>query len=679
MIDSLLNSCAALFAASDPDTRLRRRTALLFVLILIAGATVRFWGLGDVGLHGDEKTMSLPTMHLVEQGSPRQPSGMFYARAVGQLYLMAASVKAFGQTEWALRLPSALCGVLLIVLAWSVGKRFLTAPWNLSLTATVAFLPFFIDDAQTARMYVFLTTCVAGFMSLVFQWERTNRLGYLVAAVLVMVIGLQFQVLAVFAAFLVFLPALWHGDRRRLWQSLAAFAVIVAAFAAIRWWTDSAYPQELAGSGPIENGPKATLVPHIGWVWLMAAAVPALAFAAVVLRKRAGSGATLLAVASLAAALIAALSLHYHVAALFTVAGLALARREGPLPLIRLSLFAAVMVVLAGAQAAYLLSHGAGTGRQIVGLMLSWPSVWPLVAIAQISPMATIFAFAGLACGVWRFAHRRPVPDHVLMVALGVWVPLLMIGCMRWDIPARYAQAQIVPLLVGAFAAAQWGSRVLGRWGAQHLTWQSDRVGSTFAALAAVVACLLVINPSRVVDTVDSGYANHPDHKGAAQFIESIHPGPHDILVAEDVLEQTYYLGRVDYWLVNKQVAAPFMHKVQGRWLDLYTNTPLIGTGEQLRELLQRPDRGAVYVIGSGEDQEDGRGLMRAFGIAAELNSAQFKIVYRGRDGLTEVWKADAPRQAAVPAAPAGARPAGDGAGQPPGVGQPNAQQAERG
>src|SRR5689334_3973190 len=143
MIHSLLKSCAALVAVSDPDTRLRRLSALLFGLIVIAGITVRFWGLGDVGLHGDEKTMSLPTMHLVEQGSPRQPSGMFYARALGQLYLMAASVKAFGQTEWALRLPSALCGVLLIVLAWSVGRRFLTVPWNLSLTAAVAFLPFF--------------------------------------------------------------------------------------------------------------------------------------------------------------------------------------------------------------------------------------------------------------------------------------------------------------------------------------------------------------------------------------------------------------------------------------------------------------------------------------------------------------------------------------------------------
>jgi hypothetical protein len=109
------------------------------------------------------------------------------------------------------------------------------------------------------------------------------------------------------------------------------------------------------------------------------------------------------------------------------------------------------------------------------------------------------------------------------------------------------------------------------------------------------------------------------------------------------VLQQTYYLGHVDYWLVNKNVAAPFMHQVHGRWLDFYTDTPLIGTGSELEQLVEKPDRGAIYVIGSGENQEDGRGLMRAFGISQALSSPPFRTVYLGRDGLTRVWKVDAP------------------------------------
>ena len=133
MIAQILRDFAALFVVTDPAGRgsgaggpggvgLGQRgaggmypgapgsptTLWLLALIVLAGAVVRFWGLGAVGLHGDEKTMALPVMNLVEHGSPLMPSGMFYPRAVAQLYMMAASVLAFGQSEWALRLPSAL-------------------------------------------------------------------------------------------------------------------------------------------------------------------------------------------------------------------------------------------------------------------------------------------------------------------------------------------------------------------------------------------------------------------------------------------------------------------------------------------------------------------------------------------------------------------------------------------
>ena len=94
---------------------------------------------------------------------------------------------------------------------------------------------------------------------------------------------------------------------------------------------------------------------------------------------------------------------------------------------------------------------------------------------------------------------------------------------------------------------------------------------------------------------------------------------------------------------VNKQVAAPFMHRVNGRWLDFYTDTPLIGTGVELERLVDKRDRGAIYVIGSGENQEDGRSLMRAFGISEALRSPPFRLVFQGRDGVTRVWKVDAP------------------------------------
>ncbi|HEX8757725.1 MAG TPA: glycosyltransferase family 39 protein, partial [Steroidobacteraceae bacterium] len=205
---------ALLFEDTAPRARADRRALALLALIVAVGALVRFWGLGNVGLHGDEKTMALPAMHLLQYGTPEMPSGFVYPRAMAQLYLMAGSVLAFGRSAWALRLPSAICGVLLIWLAWLAGRRFLETRWNLAMTAAVALLPAFIVDAQTARMYVFLVAGVTGFMALIFAWERTGRSAYLIAAVLEMAVSLEFHTLSIFAAWLCFLPGLLSGEGR---------------------------------------------------------------------------------------------------------------------------------------------------------------------------------------------------------------------------------------------------------------------------------------------------------------------------------------------------------------------------------------------------------------------------------------------------------------------------------
>jgi hypothetical protein len=578
------------------------------------------------------------------------PSGMFYPRAVAQLYLMAASIMAFGQSEWAMRLPSALCGVLLILLAYQAGGRFLTPAWRLALAAAVAFLPDFIEDSQTARMYVFLVACVAGYMTLVFAWERTGRSGYLVAAVITLLVGLQFHTLAIFAAFLLFMPGLVQGDARKFWAGAVAFVTVAVGFEVMNHLITVAYPQAADSDGGLaDNGPHAAVVPHVKHLWLLLGAVPALAFSLWVMARRG-----MLAALLLCAALVAAAALQWHAALLLGTAALVLGRRAGPLRRAGLICLLAASVTIGTAQALFLLHQHAGSLKQIAGVMLGWPSLWSFISIGGYSTVALLGVVGSLGCGLWLLAHRKPMPDHLLLVVLGVWVPLLMIGWIKWNIPSRYAAAQIMPLLVAAFAAMQWLTEAIARRTASQGDAQGDAqrervrvaapsgVMAAWVPAAAVAALVLVVNPVQVAKAVDSGYANHPDHKGAAEFVAHLHPGPHDIIIAEDVLQQTYYLGHVDYWLVNKQVAAAYTHRVQGRLLDFYTDTPLLGTGSELERLVEMPNRGAIYVIGSGENQEDGRRNMRGFGIAQELQSPPFHCVYVGRDGVTRVWKVDA-------------------------------------
>lgn len=646
---------ASLFEDTDPRVRADRWALLALALIVAGGALVRFWGLGNVGLHGDEKTMVLPALHLLRYGTPDMPSGFLYPRAIAQLYLMAESARAFGVSEWAWRLPSAVCGVLLIVLTWIAGRRFLEPRWNLALTATVALLPGFIADAQTARMYVFLVTGVTGFMVLLFAWERSGRIGFLIAALIEMAVSLQFHTLSVFAAWLCFFPGLVSGDRsaqvrlRLLWLGAAAFVIIAGEYLALNHWIAAEYPHHIEDSIPpaVANAPRAPNAPALSPLWPLLAVLPAVALSWFAIRTRG-----LLPVALLALSLVAQVSRLDHVAILLIVAACVIARRNGELSAARLAIYVSVCLLVALAQVGYLWAHRAGTLSQILGLLLGWPSVRSYIAISRWTLAALLIGGCSVAAGLWRLAHRERVPDHQLFLTLGVWIPLLMIGSFRWDPASRYVEGQTLPLLVGAFAAGQWALRAVRRAHAASVPWK------LFGATAAAVLCALVIDPARLGAAMDPSYAHYPDHKGAAEFVESLHPKPDDIIVAEDALMQTYYLGHVDYWLMDKEEASEFLRRLDGRWVDEYTDAPLIGTGQALRRLVDSCDRGAIYVIGSGEWQGT-RKIMLGLGIAQELQSPAFHRIYVGRDGLTDVWKVDAPKHPLMAAAPASAHEAG--------------------
>ena len=87
-----LQQIAALFhPAPVPDAPLRRERWIVFGILLLAAA-VRFWQLGSFSFHKpDEDTTALAAVHILQDGTPRFPSGMFYGRAVLHSYLIGAS------------------------------------------------------------------------------------------------------------------------------------------------------------------------------------------------------------------------------------------------------------------------------------------------------------------------------------------------------------------------------------------------------------------------------------------------------------------------------------------------------------------------------------------------------------------------------------------------------------
>jgi len=268
--------------------------------------------------------------------------------------------------------------------------------------------------------------------------------------------------------------------------------------------------------------------------------------------------------------------------------------------------------------------------------MAGLPSVWTYVRAVSFSPVAWVIVCVGLVRALWLISEGKRVPDYWLLFALTVWLPLFALGFFGWYVEVRYTEFALLALLVSAFAVIQdWIQTV-----SPNLT--RGKV-APIGLVAVVSTTALIVNPLGLAHVVNAGYSIHPDHKGAAEFMKSIRLRPNDIIVAEDSLEQTYYLGHIDYWLIGEETARQYIERKDGAVRDIYTGAPLIGTAAELGALLNRRDRGTVYVIGSGELQEDGRRFVRGAGIDDTLHQPIFELIFLGRDGLTRIWKVRAP------------------------------------
>jgi hypothetical protein len=632
-----LNQLAGSLELTRPAERERAIHWVALGLLAAGGAIVRFSGLASVGLHGDEETMAMAVRGIVEHGAPILPSGIFYPRGLLQLALMWLSVLAFGESEWALRLPSVICGVLLIPLGYFAGRRFLRPAWALALAATLAFLPHLIVYSQTARMYIFLVMFIAIAMVCMFSWERTGKTGWLAAAVAALILGLDMHSLAIACAPLLLLPGAMQGDERKLASGALAMLVVGLSFVAIESFVSAQYPtppSEIFGGAAAESdGPSVAPVLSLGI--RVAFVFAGIVLAAIALRAayaRTISLAAVLGVGALIAGIALQLVFFYHLAALCYVAGIVLTVKAGMFEDSKW-----LLVVLGGAACiaighAILMAPQAGSVIRLVGALNGQPSAWPYVRFADYSVFAASVGVGLLGWSLYSFTKGIRVPDYALLLLLGGWAPLFALGLFAWDVPTRYTAASLLPVLVAVFAYLQ----ALVRKAAER--WRVQRK-PLFEATCAALAGVCMIDPVDAAATINAGYGVYPDHKGAAAFMRSQDLKDDDVVLAEDVLQQTYYLGRVDYWLIGPQVARRFVTETDQGVVDFYTGTPVIFTTEMLDELLQRSPDKRIFVIGSGEGWEHGYRDVRGQ-LHAVLESQRFATKFVGRDGLTRVLQA---------------------------------------
>jgi mannosyltransferase len=127
--------------------------------LVTAGAILRFYGLGHQGFWFDEANTA-----LLVKFSPGNMLGLLpQSESTPPLYYCVAWVWShiFGDNEAGLRSLSALCGVLVIPVAYGIGSTLSTRRVGLVAAALVAFNPFLIWYSQEARAYEMLVLLAA--------------------------------------------------------------------------------------------------------------------------------------------------------------------------------------------------------------------------------------------------------------------------------------------------------------------------------------------------------------------------------------------------------------------------------------------------------------------------------------------------------------------------------------
>jgi len=631
----MLSVIESWFTPVTPSLDYRRSDYILLILILAAGVWVRFWHLGNVGLHGDEDIMGLAARGIVAHGIPILPSDMLYLRAPVHTYLIAGSMFLFGDSEWSLRMPSAVMGSLCGFLAYFLGRRFLDPIANLAFVALITFLPAMIEISQTARMYVFFVASVVLFGITLFRFERSGTVMSWLLAFVVLVIAIQFHRLAVFAAPLFLYPGLANRSWKQLLQGTIALpgAVVVSELAGyLSHWN---YPEEserlvleeVASQTPFELLFQGNLLLVVAIAIGLIAAVIAVCTIKFE-RWRSAIPAILL----FAFGVVSCATLNYHIGMIALILGAIAWFRADTGKNFRLLVLGLAIGLIALVQYQFLQASGEFAGRKIIGAFVGTPSIWPTLQITTFSPIGAAILVTSVAFAAWHLARKGRIPVYFLFFGLAVWVPVAAIGLFTWYSAERYTIGPLAFFLLSSVAGLVYLAN-----NSTSLTQSMWR--STVGTIVGIVTIAAMINPVAAWRVVRNDYQDHPDHKGAAEYIRQLGLGPKDVVIAEDSIVQAYYLGMVDYRLQNVVGAQTHALLKGGILYDQYTGARVIGSGQEFDGILRKHSGDNVYVISSGQVSD---GLMRrnrGNGIAEILASDRLEMVHLGRDGRTTVWR----------------------------------------
>ncbi|MGE5176186.1 MAG: glycosyltransferase family 39 protein [Hyphomicrobiales bacterium] len=674
-------------AGSGWTERLRRPEFWILLSLLAVAAFLRLTHLGALSLYGDEDISAAAVRSLCHDGYPHMPSGLLYTRGLPYTVAAAACSLVVHPIELALRLPSALAGILAVALLYRLLRDFTGRETALLAAGLLAFSAWHVDMSREGRMYsMFL--CSLLFALLCFdRWIRTQRrwdgVGALAGALLTILLH-ELGLLVFFVWGL--LLYVRRAPRRTVLGALyLALGCGIVWIAYLVQWQISVHA---FGSGKAVATPskahtglltliRATfhLGHHpsfhlVGAAW-RAAPIPyslavfaSLAVAiALAWRERGTAGSRAVLAALLALLVLASSAGLFGIAAALVFSAVLLLpsrvreagrSRAGRWSLALSAAWLAAWILWSGAVP---LLPGSGERWSLVGglrgLVLDlfgYPAPHATIYLETMPVMTSLVILATVFLALRRL-RSATAPRSDLLLPAWMWLPLLATGLTTRWIALRYAlptyPAFVALDATAVMAAATAGARFLQRHGSgARVAW---------ATPWAVGALVLIVpfaneyhglvpawrtaelNYRDPIETEIHGYPFHPDHQSAGRWVRArLRAG--DVVVAADEMVQTEYVGHVDYWLRGQADARYFSYIRDGVPHSFYTNDPILERVDELEALIAEPSAGRVWVITSAE--LSGRlDSLNPPGLDRFLAAHQADRVYTARDGMTQVYR----------------------------------------
>ena len=630
------------------------KVPLLVLLLTIIAALPRLYHLGDLGFYMDEETTAFASRSMAETGKPQMPSGMPYYRSLPHTWLNSISAKTFGlDNEYSYRLPAALFGILTIPLIFLLARPFTGTAIAFLAALLLGLSEWHIITSRQARMYApFLFFYTASCFSLL-RWAKKDTLQNLIIAILFFIAAVSFHSMGVFLA-LIPLIALFIKDYATTPQyKLILFSMIcgVAAYLYGEIFVGGPYAQwkALNGISAAEVSTSKSLLQQYpvtgiqaiqGIIGLLLGIW--LAIKSTFTDQANGKEFRILARYSLAI-LLAGLATTGQLHGAFLSFLLLLLLYPKSLnhylkttwkPLLAISTVATITAVLT------ITEYGIIPGIKSL-LMFPYPNWITLFTLSA----GIIFLL--LPTILYLAAKEKTMSDVNIRVLLIVSLfPLILVGIfMKWA-AARYL-IQAYPFILIIITYALYTSA--------HKFFQNRYTNADNLAFAFV--CLIVVSgflgghgliPAYKVATVDYNdslneaahlFPFYPDHKFPGEYVAA-HRHENDIVIAEDVIQQRWYAGTIDYWLrkYNADTGGSFAYIGKDKELhDIYTNS-IVATTEILDTIINDKNH-RIWLITSGETYNHRDWYLRNDQRQwLEHIESTHTPVFTGKDNITQVY-----------------------------------------